>query len=363
MESLAAVQVGPREIELQHFPVPDRCGDDEAVVEIEATGLCGTDWEQFQGHLAAMVPYPVIPGHETVGRIVAVGDGAAARWGVGAGTRVAVESTRPCEACHACRSGRWLYCTNRIIYGLTTATNVPALSGGFAEHLVLRSNSRIYPVPDHLTTEDAVFFNPLGAGMDWGVRIADTQVGDTVVIFGPGQRGLACLLAAREAGAKNVIVVGRGRRPMRLELAMALGASHVIDSDREDVVPAVLAAVGGPAVDRVIDTTPAAIEPLLNACEIVRPEATIVVAARKTATEAFGTVADALLAKALTLRGAYSVSAWAKTEAIRVLAEGKYDLTRLHSHTFPIDQLDLALRTLGGELDGDTAMHITVTPH
>jgi threonine dehydrogenase-like Zn-dependent dehydrogenase len=217
-------------------------------------------------------------------------------------------------------------------------------------------------MPDHLSAEDAVFFNPLGAGMDWGVRIAGTQPGDTVVIFGPGQRGLACLLAAREAGARNVIVVGRGRRPARLDLALSLGADAAINSDRQEVVPAVLEAAGGPVVDRVIDTTPSAVQPLLDATGFVRPEATIVVAAHK-APEGLGAVMDAMLAKALILRGAYSVSEWAKVEAIRVLSEGRYDLTRLHSHTFPIEQLDVALRTLGGELDGDRAMHITVTPH
>jgi threonine dehydrogenase-like Zn-dependent dehydrogenase len=361
VKARAAVQIGARTIELQRLAVPDDLGDDEALIAVEGTGMCGTDWEQYQGHLAARVPYPVIPGHETVGRIAALGPMARARWGLEAGARVAVESTRPCGACPACRSGRWLYCAERTIYGLTTATDRPALSGGFAEYLVLRSNSRVYPVPDHLSTEDAVFFNPLGAGMDWGVRLAGTEPGDTVVVVGPGQRGLACLLAVRDAGADQVVVVGRGRRPWRLELARALGASAVVDSDATPVVDAVLAATGGRAVDRVIDTTPTALGPVLAATELLRPEGTLVLAAHKTGEIPATLFTERLLAKALTVRGAYSVSPWAKTEAIRLLADQTYDLTELHSHTVDIAELDRALRTLGGETDGDRALHITVT--
>ena len=343
--------------------MPDELGEDEALIAVEATGMCGTDWEQYQGHLAARVPYPVITGHETVGRIAAARAERPEPVGAWAsGPRLAVESTRPCGTCDACRRGRWLYCAERTIYGLTTVTDPPALSGGFAEYLVLRSNSQVYPVPDHLSTEDAVFFNPLGAGMDWGVRIAGTEPGDTVVIFGPGQRGLSCLLAVRDAGAAQVVVVGRSRRPWRLELAAALGASAVVDSDREAVVDAVLAATGGRPADRVIDTTPGDLGPVVAAYDLLRPEGTLVVAANKTGQIPASLFTEKLLSKALTVRGAYSVSTWAKTEAIRLLAAQRYDLSEVHSHTMGIGDLDLALRTLGGEVDGERAMHITVTP-
>jgi threonine dehydrogenase-like Zn-dependent dehydrogenase len=361
MDSKAAVLVGPRRVELQDLPVPDELGEDEALVAVEATGLCGTDWEQYLGNLSGSVAFPVVSGHETIGRIVALGDTARQRWGLGEGSRVAVESTRPCGSCQPCQQGRWLYCSSRVIYGLTTTTNTPALSGGFAQYLVLRSNSRVYPLPEHLSTEDAVFFNPLGAGMDWGVRIAGTQPGDTVLIIGPGQRGLATLLAVRDAGARCVVVVGRGRRPWRLELARQLGATAAVNSDDTAIVPAVLEATGGTMVDRVIDTS-GDLAPLQAAYELARPEATIVLGARKSGSLPFSVMTEALLSKALTLRGAYSVSEWAKVEAIRLLAAGKYELGEVHSHTIGMERLDLALRTLGGEVDPERAMHITVTP-
>ena len=323
--------------------------------------MCGTDWEQYLGNLSSAVPFPVIPGHETVGRIAELGTEAQARWGLGRGARVAVESTRPCGVCRACRAGQWLYCSERVIYGLTTMSDRPALSGGYAEYLVLRSNSRVYPVPEHLSSEDAVFFNPLGAGMDWGVRIAGTQPGDRVVIFGPGQRGIASLLAVRDVGAQFVAVVGRGRRPWRLELARSLGADVVVNSDTTDVVSAVMAATGGEFVDRVIDTTPGDTSPLTAAYEIIRPEGTIVMAAHKSGTIPTSLVTGPLLSKALTLRGAYSVTEWAKVEALRLLSANSYDLSEIHSHTMDISELDTALRTLGGEVECEHTMHITVT--
>ena len=57
------------------------------------------------------------------------------------------------------------------------------MNGGYAEYLVMRPNSQVYPMPDSLSIEDAVFFNPLGSGFDWGVRLAGTQLGDTVLLW------------------------------------------------------------------------------------------------------------------------------------------------------------------------------------
>jgi threonine dehydrogenase-like Zn-dependent dehydrogenase len=67
-------------------------------------------------------------------------------------------------------------------------------------------------MPKEISIQDAVFFNPLGSGLDWVVRLGGTQVGDTVLIMGPGQRGLGSVIAAWEAGAGRIIMCGRGRR-------------------------------------------------------------------------------------------------------------------------------------------------------
>jgi threonine dehydrogenase-like Zn-dependent dehydrogenase len=361
VEARAAVQTGDRQIEMMTLPVPDELGDDEALLAVEGNGMCGSDWDQYVGLIGQASRYPVIDGHETVGRIARIGARASERLGVTVGGRVALESTRPCGACPPCLSGRWLYCDNRLIYGLTSLKDAPGLNGGYAEYLWMRSNSRVYPLPDHLSVEDAVFFNPLGSGFDWAVRIAGTQLGDSVLIMGPGQRGLACVIAAREAGAAEIIVGGRGLRPWKLDLALKLGASHVVNTDRQSVVDVVREVTGGAMVDRALDTTPHVVKPVEDCIDSLRPEGTLVLTANKE--EAIPNFVGRIIGKALTVRGAYSVSEWAKLQAVRVLSSGRLDLAGVHTHTMRIADLDRAMRVLGGEVEGEEPLHITVTPH
>jgi threonine dehydrogenase-like Zn-dependent dehydrogenase len=360
LKALAAVQTGERRIEMMTLPVPDEVGDDEALLAIEGNGMCGSDWDQYLGMIGQATRYPVIDGHETVGRIARIGARAAERMGVDEGDRVALESTRPCGACPPCTSGRWLYCDNRLIYGLTSLHDDPGLNGGYAEYLWMRSNSRVYRLPDHLSVEDAVFFNPLGSGFDWAVRIAGTQLGDTVLIMGPGQRGLACVIAAREAGAARIIVGGRGLRPWKLDLALRLGATDVVNTDRQSVVDVVRELTGGSMADRAIDTTPHVVKPVEECIDSLRSEGTLVLTANKE--EAVPNFVGRMIGKALTVRGAYSVSEWAKIQAVRVLSTGRLDLSGVHTHTLPITELDRAMRILGGEVAGEEPLHITVTP-
>jgi threonine dehydrogenase-like Zn-dependent dehydrogenase len=362
MKSRAVVLTGDRSLEMVEFPVPDTLGEDEALLAVEANGMCGSDWAQYEGALTKYAPYPVVPGHETIGRIERIGERVAEQWGLSEGARVAVESAVPCRRCSSCRAGRWLSCTQAQIYGFTTTTNEPSLSGGYAEYMVLRPNTMVYPLPEHLSTEDAVFFNPLGAGFDWAVRAAGTQVGETIVIMGPGQRGLASVIAARVAGAARIIVGGRGLRPWKLELASALGATHIVNTDQDSIVDVVREITDGAMADRAVDTTPTAIQPMLDAVNVLRPEGTLVLAGMKHGA-GIPDVDSNIIIKALTVRGVAMASAWGKEQAIRTLDSGSVDLSRLHTHTVSLDDLDWAMRILGGEIAGEEAMHITVTPH
>lgn len=355
------LQTGDRTLELVELPLPARLGDDEAILAVEANGMCGSDWAQYTGALTQHAAYPVVPGHETIGRITRVGDRAAHRWGLSEGARVAVESAVPCGACARCRAGRWLSCTAATIYGFTTATDEPALSGGYADYMLLRPNTVVYPLPEHLSTEDAVFFNPLGAGFDWAVEAAGTRVGDTVVITGPGQRGLSCVIAAREAGAARIIVGGRGQHPWKLDLALALGATHVVNTDAHRLIDVVNDVTDGDMADRAIDTTPGAVQPMLDALDVLRSEGTLVLAGLKHG-HGIPEIDGTIIKKALTVRGVAMASAWGKEQAIRVLASGRYDLAPLHTHTVGLHELDRAMQILGGEVRDEHPLHITVTP-
>src|SRR3990172_11033515 len=105
--SKAVVQTAPRCLEMRELPLP-AIGPEDGLLQVEACGICGSDYEQFQGALP--VRFPVIPGHEPVGRIVELGDEAARRCGVQVGDRVAVETLIPCGFCRNCVRGACRLC-------------------------------------------------------------------------------------------------------------------------------------------------------------------------------------------------------------------------------------------------------------
>src|SRR3954471_21973240 len=107
MNATAMVLEAPRRLVRRELPLPE-IGDDDALLRVEACGLCGTDHEQYTGHLPT--GFAFVPGHETVGVIERIGDNAARRWGVASGDRVAVEVFQSCRACAACDVGAYQRC-------------------------------------------------------------------------------------------------------------------------------------------------------------------------------------------------------------------------------------------------------------
>lgn len=358
MKTRTAELRAPRQLEITTREIPDEPPPEAAILKVEGNGMCGVDWDMYTG--VHSNGYPVVPGHEIVGRLAQIGPIARDRWQVNEGQRVAVKTIVSCGTCRACRARRESTCSRRIMYGLSPLSS--GTTGGYADYMLLNPSTYFYPISEDVSIENAVLFNPLSAGFDWGVRAAETKVGDSMVIFGPGQRGLGCVVAAKHAGAETIIVVGRSRRRWKLDLALELGATHVIDSEQEPVLEGVRRIMGGELVDRVIDTTPSDIQPILDAIEIVRPEGTIVLAGLKGKTGVPGLSPDKMMLKALTLRNVFSVSDWARVQAIRALESGRYDFSRMHTHRFKLEQLDLACRTLGREVEGEDPLHITVVP-
>ncbi len=155
----AAVMTAPRTFELREFPLP-AIGPDDGLLRVEACGICGSDVEQYKGHLGQR-GLPMVPGHEPLGIIEEVGERAARRWGVSAGDRVAVEILIPCRACHLCLTGQYMACKNRQgAYGGYSPGRETGLNGGFAEYIHLHPNSILHPIRKDLPAEIAVMYNP-----------------------------------------------------------------------------------------------------------------------------------------------------------------------------------------------------------
>jgi threonine dehydrogenase-like Zn-dependent dehydrogenase len=359
----AMVQVGPRQIELQEFPRP-RTGPDDGLLRIEACGICGSDVEQYRGHFrGGSTRPPTIPGHEPLGIVEEVGDRAAARWGVEPGDRVALEVLIPCRACDLCLTGRYQACPNkRTALGYTPTASEPGLWGGYAECLYLHPNAILHKVRNDIPAEVAVMFNPLGAGVRWVCHLGALQLGDTVLILGPGQRGISAVIAARAGGAATVIVTGLEKDRRKLELAREFGADHTINVEREDTVERVKEITGGRLVDLVLELTPIATQPVLDAIESVRHGGRIVLAGLKGG-QSMEMMTDRLINKAITMVGAYGVDARAYVEAIRIIESGRFPLEKLHTHTFPLEEAARAVETLAGEIPGEEAVHVSISPN
>jgi threonine dehydrogenase-like Zn-dependent dehydrogenase len=353
----AAVQTGPLAYEIRELSRPS-IGDDDGLLRIEACGVCGSDVEQYRGHLVREGMFPLIPGHEPLGIVEEVGDRAAERWGVEPGDRVAVEILRPCRACDYCLTGRYMSCPNRDgAYGMTPLSRDPGLWGGFAEYLYLHPWAILHKVRKDLPAELAVMFNPLGAGVRWACYLGETKLGDTVLILGPGQRGLTSVIAARAAGAGTIIVTGLGRDEHKLALAREFGADHTINVDEEDVVERVTEITDGAMADVVLELTPMAAQPISDAIEAVRHSGRIVLAGLK-GNKAIELVTDRLINKGLTVKGAFGVNADAYIEAIRIIETGRFPLERMSSGSFELADTEAAIQSLA---DGD-AVHVCVCP-
>jgi alcohol dehydrogenase len=357
----ALVLTDPRQFERRSFALPD-IGDDDGLLRIEACGLCGTDHEQYTGHLPSR--HAFIPGHEVVGVVERLGGRAAERWGAEAGQRVAVEVFQSCRSCEACRAGTYRRCERNglaTMVGFVDVARPPGLWGGYATHLYLGPDSMLLPVPDGLDPVSATLFNPLGAGIRWAVDLPGTKAGDVVAILGPGIRGLCSLVAVRAAGAGFVMVTGLGERDRdRLELARRLGADVVVDVGVDDPVRALRAGAGRLA-DVVVDVTAKAPAALGQAVALATPGGTVVLAGTRGTPETPGFHPDHVVYKELRILGALGVDVAAYRPALELLARD-HALAGLPREVVGFDGLEPLLRRMAGEPGPPPPVHAVFAP-
>jgi threonine dehydrogenase-like Zn-dependent dehydrogenase len=358
----AIVQTAPRQLELRELPIPE-IDDDSGLLRVEACGICGSDVEQYTGTLP--VRLPLIPGHEPLGIIEKIGDRAAQRWGVNAGDRVAVETLIRCGHCHACIEGRYQLCRGRggmFGYAYVPLSHPPALWGAYADYMYLDPLSIVHPIRKDIPANIAVMFNPLGAGFRWAVELPDTGPGDSVLILGPGQRGLACVIAARAAGADTIIVTGLTRDAQKLALAKELGADHVIDIEQEDARSRVRELTNGHGADIVVEVSSYASEPVADALYYVATGGRVVLAGVKGFKPVPDFISDLIVVKEITIRGAFGVTSRAYQSAIRLIESGRVPVEKMHTHDFALEDAERAIQMLGGEIAGESSIHSCLLP-
>ena len=356
--AIVAVAVSAGVMEIQELTIPP-IGEDEALLKVEASGICGTDYEWFRGDLP--VPFPLILGHEPLGTIEIIGPVASQRWGVKAGDRVAVRSHFTCGRCQACRAGNVEPCPQASSFGATVQDRPPGLWGAHAEYMYLPPGTVVYPMGKTLPADVAVMFNPLGAGFDWAVDTPSLKEGESIAILGPGQRGLCAVVAAKEAGAATVVVTGLGRDEHKLALARDLGADLTINVEQDDPVDRVMEATGGVGVDVVLDASAYSVLAVAQAIRMAKKGGRVVLAGLKGGRLLENLSSDEIIWKNLTVMGVLGVRPGAFMRAVEAIQSRRYPLERLHTHSFPVEETEQALKTLAGET-GEAAIHIAITP-
>ena len=223
-------------------------GPGEALLRVEAVGLCGSDLHFYQGD-NPYCTFPQTQGHEVCGTVLSFGaqyDGP-----LRAGQRVCLEPLRPCGACYPCRTGRPNCCTKLQVLGI----HAP---GGLAE-LYTVAAANLHDIGD-LDPECGAMVEPISIGLH-AVGRGQVTAADTVAVFGAGPIGQAILLAAVDRGARVLMV---DRIPSRLAMARALGAERIVDVNEEQAAEVIAAWTNGEGAAVVFDAT--GVPAVIRAC-------------------------------------------------------------------------------------------------
>jgi L-iditol 2-dehydrogenase len=324
-------------------PVPKKA---EVLVRIDAVAICATDLEiiyhgppaSIQGGFAFNKNFT--PGHEYMGTVVALGPGVDE---YKIGQRITVEIHAGCGQCKRCREGMYTSCHN---YGLNYGdldkghrANGFTTDGGFCEYQVNNINTLV-AIPDDMTDEEATLVVTAGTAMYGLTELGGLVAGESVVVSGPGPIGLLGVAVAKAMGAQPVILTGT--RDNRLEIGLGLGADYVVNVRKEpDVVEAIKKLNGGKGVDYVVECS--------GAPNAVNEAIRMVNRGGKVCLAAFPheeTMVDVahIVRNNIYLYGIRGEGKSATHRAEAFMSQKRFDATRIHTHTFPLDDLPTAIR-------------------
>jgi len=262
----AVVAHAPGDYRYERVDTPKLENENEILVKVEACGICAGDVKAYDGAPSfwgdekqpAYIKAPVIPGHEFIGHVAALGKNVE---NLKVGDRVTSEQIVPCGECKFCKSGRYWMCEKHDLYGFQNNVN-----GGMAEYMKFTKEGRNYRVPDELPIESALLIEPFSCSLH-AVQRANTniQFGDVVVLSGAGTLGLGMVGALTKTTLGTLIVLDM--KDDRLELAKNFGADIIMNPGKEDVVSKIKELTDGYGCDVYIEATgsPASVEQGLDA--------------------------------------------------------------------------------------------------
>jgi 2-desacetyl-2-hydroxyethyl bacteriochlorophyllide A dehydrogenase len=307
----------PNQMEIVNLADPD-AGDDEVLIRVRASGICGTDIHIFRGEYLG--GYPVIPGHEFSGEVVEVGKSVTR---FKPGDRVAVEPNIACDNCYNCLNNRQNFCLNWQAVGVTRP-------GGMAEYTTAPQKA-VFQIGE-IPFEEGAFVEPLSCVLH-GVQRLSINAADKIAILGAGPIGNLLLQVARIQGASEITVVDKNQA--RIELAADCGADRCLtclDDLPTDVFDVVIDATGAiPVMARTLD--------------FVRPGGKILLFGVPPTGKMMSIEPFKIFRKGLTVLASFT-SLRNSYQAIQLLNSGKIDVSHLISHRLPIDDFQKGIEII-----------------
>lgn len=320
--------VGAGRAEVRNVPVPEVPAG-WVLCRVDALGICGTDVEIFTGELpylkAGTMQYPVVPGHEWVGRVAEVGEGVTS---FAAGDRVTGETHLGCGECEFCLAGKYNACASMLRVG------IGGLPGACADYILLPAKA-LHHLPEDLPTFQATLLEPSTVVHNALARAGFTG-GERVVIYGPGTLGLLGVSFARALGAGEVVLAGT--REDRLAVGRNLGADVTVNVRTSPDQAAKLAN----SADVVLEATGSPEGFGAGLAALKKGGALCVVSLYKSAVAALDL--NRLVVANLRVSGSLGAPGlWERT--IRLMTAGRIKTDGIVTHRFPLDELPHALET------------------
>lgn len=351
----AAVYFGPKDIRCTQVPDASIKAEDEILVRVVATSICGSDLHLYRGALdPIMEKGKSQTGHELVGEVVRVGKA------VGKfkpGDRVSMAYSASCGECYMCRVGQTAHCetTKKAVYGF----GVPFgnLNGTHAEAIVLPyADAHAIKVPKEISDEAALTLSCNLPSAVIANRLANIQPGETVALVGCGPTGLMTLDIALHRGPGRVVALDKV--PHRVEAARRRGVV-AIRADQEGWKEKALAETGDRGFDKVIEVVGYP-ETLQMCLDLVRPGGTVAAIGVFCDSSFNLNLADVFLRDiTLHMNGFANVQPY-MWEALRLLERGVVNPTSLFSHKFTLDRIGDAFKTFHDK--ADSAMKVLIRP-
>jgi 2-desacetyl-2-hydroxyethyl bacteriochlorophyllide A dehydrogenase len=330
----AAFNTAKETIEVREADDP-KAGPGEVLIRVRVCGICGSDLHFYHGALPAAPNVP--PGHEYAGEIAALGEGVS---GLEVGARVAVEPLRYCRECPYCRTGQYQICPKRVLMG----TFFP---GAMAEYVTVPAYG-VYPLPEPVDFELGALAEPLAVAVH-GLHLVNLVMGEKVLVMGSGTIGLLAILAARAAGAGEVLATYRHAH--QGEAAEAAGATQVLKDSEMGRLE---------GVDVVVETVGGAAPTLAQALGIVRPGGRVSVLGLFTQPAQINALG--LMLKETRIVGGITYCRPGMASdfdtALRILAAGPEKARALITHRFPLQEAAEAFRTASDKSSGSIKVQL-----